>query len=125
MDSMSYQNRLAPSPARYAPHVRQMMGDALVAVDAGLFAVEKIAFVQLVTAGAELLGVGQFERGVEAAPEDHASDKARDHEHAETEDRTRPEQHVDQLKHEIPGPTNQPGTRSRFGGLSRAHRRPP
>src|SRR3954464_8659554 len=32
-------------PARNAPHVRQMMGDALVAVDAGLLAREQEALV--------------------------------------------------------------------------------
>src|SRR5688572_2868577 len=36
-----------------------------------------------VAADAELLGVGDFHRGVEAAPEDHARGKAADHQEAE------------------------------------------
>src|SRR4029077_16287368 len=48
-----------------------------------------------------------------------------DHEYTETEHRTRPDQHIDQFEHEIPGPPKQPGTRRSFCGLSRAHRRPP
>ena len=39
----------------------------------------------LVAAGAELLGVGGFQRGVEAAPEDHAGDEAAERQEGEAE----------------------------------------
>ncbi len=77
----------------------------------------------LVTAGAECLGVGQFQRGIEAAPEDHAGDEAGEHQHAEPEHRTRPAQHVPQFDDEIPEP-RQPRSARRCR-VGRAHRRPP
>ena len=50
--------------------------------------------VHLVAAGAELLGIGELQRGVEAAPEDHAGDEAGEHQDAEAEHRARPAQHA-------------------------------
>src|SRR5262249_61663829 len=48
----------------------------------------------LVARGAEPLRVGQFQRGVEGAPENDAGDEARKDEDAETEYRAGPAQHV-------------------------------
>ena len=45
--------------------------------------------LHLVARGAELLGVGQLERGVEGAPEHHAADEAAERQEAEAERRGR------------------------------------
>ena len=69
----------------------------------------------LVAAGAEFLGVGQFQRGVEAAPEDHAGDEAGEHQHAEPEHRARPAQHVPQFEREVHSRASDDAARRRPG----------
>ena len=76
-------------------------------MDRGLQLREHVV-AHLVAAGAEFLGVGQFQRGVEAAPEHHAGHEAREHQHAEPEHRARPPQHVPQFDDKRPQP-RQPG----------------
>ena len=49
------------------------------------FSSSKTLVVHLVAGGAELLGVGDFQRRVEAAPEDHAGDEAAERQEAEAE----------------------------------------
>ena len=46
--------------------------------------------MHLVAAGAELLGIGHFQRSVETTPEDHAAEKAAERQHAEADMRGRP-----------------------------------
>ena len=55
-------------------------------------------------AGAEFLGVGELQRGIESVPEHQAGYEAREHQHAEPEHRTRPAQHIPELDDEYPHP---------------------
>jgi hypothetical protein len=47
----------------------------------GRFQFREHIVAHLVAAGAELLAVGQFQRGVEPAPENHAGKEPREHQH--------------------------------------------
>src|SRR5690348_12764171 len=57
----------------------------------------KHVVAHLVAAGAERLGVGQLEGGVERAPENNARQEAAEHQHAEAKDRTGAPEHVPQV----------------------------
>ena len=81
---------------------------------------EHVVF-HLVTAGAEFLGVGDFECGIEAAPEDDAGDEACQHQHAQAEDRTGADQDVPEIDDK--GADLRDFCRLRFA--RDAHRRPP
>src|SRR3569832_2657250 len=88
----------------------------------GGFELREDVVAHLVTAGAELLRVGDFERRVESAPEDHAGDEPREHQETKAEHRTRPPQHAPKLERELPEPF-QTGGRPRC--IDRGHRRGP
>src|SRR4051812_45449894 len=83
----------------------------------------KYVLAHLVTTGAEFFRIGQFQRGIEGAPKHYAGHEAGKHQHAETEYRTRPPQHVPQFDGKRPKPC-QPGP-ARYDRVGRAHRRPP
>src|SRR5258705_612324 len=89
----------------------------------GRFQFREHIIAHLMAAGAELLGVGQFQRGVEAAPEHHTCNEPRKHQHPEPEHRTRPAQHIPQFDDETPCPY-QRGP-ARLCRVDRTHRRPP
>src|SRR5215475_2498433 len=77
----------------------------------------------LVARGAEGLCVGQFQGGVERAPEKNASDEARKHEDAETEYRGWAAHDVPDREREGPRPA--PQRRLRAFCRRHLHRRPP
>src|SRR4051794_34878404 len=54
-----------------------------------------------VTAGTEFLRVGDLQRGVEPAPEDHARHETGEHEYPEAEHGARPAQHIPQIACEV------------------------
>src|SRR3954454_15049657 len=61
------------------------------------FQLREHVVANLVTAGAEFLRVGDLQRRIESAPEDHAGHETGEHEHPEAEHRTRPAQHLPQI----------------------------
>ena len=84
---------VGPVVRHVAVRARRAHAGAVGVVDGGLQLREHVV-AHLVAAGAERLGVGQLQRGIEAAPEDDAGDEAAEHQKAEAEHRARPAQHV-------------------------------
>src|SRR5262249_37196123 len=89
----------------------------------GRFEFREHVVAHLVAKRAEFFGIGQFQRGVETAPEDHTGHEAREDQNAKAEHGTWPDQHAPQLNRELPHPCEKPRPRGRL--FERAHRAPP